>query len=384
LVPDFSARKGKTRMNRYFNIVEIDLNALAHNLSEVRRLVGDTVKIMAVVKADAYGHGGIRSGLHLVENGADALGVMDLHEAASLRDAGINLPIYILAGILPEYALEIVDRNLTPFVYDLELAKALDHSAAERNRVLDIHLKMDTGMHRLGRLFDDGDDYLSQIAALNNIRVTGLATHFAEADVEGSEFTNQQLDRLKKLIEKAKNLGMPLSLNNSANSAAVLGAPQTHLDMVRPGLMLYGDWPADHLKPVADLKPVMTFKSQVIQVKTLKPGGTVSYGRTWKADQPTRIATVPTGYAHGLNRLLSNKGEALIRGRRAPLRGRVCMNLTMFDVTDIPDVAPGDEVVFLGRQGNETITGGMLADLCGTISYEVFCAAGGVNHRHYI
>lgn len=371
-------------MDRYFNIVEIDLNALAHNLAEVRRLVGPSVKIMAVVKADGYGHGAVRCGVHLAENGADALGVMDLNEAAGLRDAGVSVPIYILAGIMPEHGFEIVDRNLTPFVYDLELAQAMDHAAAKRGRVHDIHLKMDTGMHRLGRLFDDADEYLSKIAALKNVRVTGLATHFAEADLKDGDFINDQLDRLLALIEKAKSLGMPLALNNAANSAAVLSMPRAHLNMVRPGLMLWGDWPAEHLKPAADLKPVMTFKSKVIQVKTVQPGGTVSYGRTWKADKPTRIAVVPTGYTHGYNRLLSNQGEALIRGRRAPVRGRVCMNLTMFDVTDIPDAAPGDDVVFLGRQGSETITGGSIADLCGTISYEVFCVAGGLNQRHYI
>jgi alanine racemase len=372
-------------MSRPFNIVRVDLAALAHNLDQVRQLVGSGIKVMAVVKADAYGHGLVPVGRHLAQCGADALGVMDLHEAVLLRDAGVDLPIFILAGVDPQDCGEVLDRDLTPFVYELGLARALNEAARSRGRLFPIHLKMDTGMYRLGATTAEGESFLKEILGLKHLAVTGLATHFADADLKDGDFIELQLSRLEGWIGRAREMGFgQISLNNAANSAAVLSLPRAHLDMVRPGLMLYGDYPAEHLKSRADLKPAMSMVSQVIQVKKVPAGGTVSYGRTWTADRETVIAVLPLGYTHGFKRLFSNNGWALIRGQRAPIRGRVCMNLTMFDVTDIPGVVPGDEAVLLGSRGGETITGGDLAELAGTISYEIFCNLGSLNRREYV
>ena len=372
-------------MSRRFNIVRVDLSALAHNLDQVRQLVDSRVKVMAVVKADAYGHGLVPVGRHLAQCGADALGVMDLNEAVLLRDAGLDLPIFILAGLDPRDCGEVLDRDLTPFVYEPGLARALNEAARSRDRLFPVHLKMDTGMNRLGATPSEAESFLTEIHGLENLAVTGLATHFADADLKDGDFIDLQLGRLEGLIGRAREMGFDqLGLSNAANSAAVMSLPRAHLDMVRPGLMLYGDYPAEHLRTRADLKPAMSMVSQVIQVKKVPAGGTVSYGRTWTAEQETTIAILPLGYTHGFKRLFSNNGWALIRGQRAPIRGRVCMNLTMFDVTHIPGVVPGDEVVLLGGQGGENLTGGELAELAGTISYEIFCNLGSLNRREYI
>ena len=372
-------------MSRRFNVVRVDMAALAHNLDQVRQLVGAGVKVMAVVKADAYGHGVVPVGLHFARCGADALGVMDLHEAVLLRDAGVDIPIFILAGLDPRDCGEVLDRDLTPFVYEPGLARALNEAARSRDRRVPIHLKMDTGMYRLGAPIDEAESFLKEIHGLEFLEVTGLATHFADADLKDGDFIELQLERLEGLIDRARELGFSqLSLNNAANSAAVLSLKRAHLELVRPGLMLYGDYPAEHLKNRAVLKPAMSMASRVIQVKKVPAGGTVSYGRTWTAESETTVATLPLGYAHGFNRLLSNQGWALIRGQRAPIRGRVCMNLTMFDVTHIPGVVPGDEAVLLGGSGGEAITGGEIAGLTNTISYEVFCNLGSLNRREYI
>jgi alanine racemase len=377
--------KEAVNVERHLNTAKIDTGALIHNLGEARRLVGPKVRIMAVVKADAYGHGVVSVGRTFAENGADALGVMDLHEAALLRDAGLRPPIFILAGVTPDQLAEIAARQLTPFIYDPALARELDRVAAEQNRIVEVHLKVDTGMNRLGVRHDQADPFFEAVADLPNIVVAGLATHFSDADLKDSAFIQKQIERFDDLIVRAKKAGLTnLSLNNAANSAAVMSLDTAHFDMVRPGLMLYGDYPADHLRGRADLKPAMSVESRVIQVKTIPQGAAVSYGRTWKAEKETTIATVPIGYTHGYDRLLSNQGQALIRGRAAPVRGRVCMNLTMFDVTHIPDAAVGDEVVLLGRQGDAVITGQDIADRIGTIGYEVFCVMGGLNHRRYV
>lgn len=371
-------------MDRFFNQVTIDLTALTHNLKQVRKLVGPEVRIMAMVKADAYGHGLTMVGRHLAISGADLLGVMDIHEAVALRDAGVQIPIVIVAGLAPDQCGEVVDRNFIPFVYDLDLVWAMEAAAVRRNMKAVIIVKVDTGMHRVGVPFEAAKNLLREISLSPNVEVAGLASHLAEADEEKSDYSIVQVNRLTRLIEYAEQTGLKLTLNSAANSAAILSWPQSHLQMVRPGLMLYGYYPADHLRPMADLRPAMTLTSRIIQIKRVAPGEGVSYGRTWTAERDSRVAVVPVGYAHGLTRLLSNKGWGLIRGHRALIRGRVCMNLTMFDVTGIPDVTVGDEVVLLGTQDRESITAAAMANICGTISYEVLCLIGKCNHRRYV
>ena len=371
-------------MGKRFNLARIDLAALAHNLGEAKKLVGPKVRIMAVVKADAYGHGMVRAARRLAESGADALGVMDLHEAALLRDHGIDIPVYILAGVEPDQAEEIVARKLNPFIYEAGLAREISLAARRLGGQADISLKVDTGMNRLGATSEGASGFLEEVHKLEQIRVTGLATHFPEADSPETEFTSGQIGRFSELIAMARNMGYhSLSGNSAANSAGVMAHPESHFDLVRPGLMLYGGYPEKHLVHRADLKPVMTVTSRIIQVKRIYPGDSVSYGRTWVAGRVTDLAIVPFGYAHGYHRSLSNKGQALIRGCRAPLRGRVCMNLTAFEVTDIPGAASGDEVVILGAQDGERITAEELGDLSGTINYEVFCHLGGLIEHEY-
>ena len=370
-------------MNRVFNTVRIDRAALRHNLGEVRRLVGPNVGIMAAVKADAYGHGLKDTAETLARAGADALGVMNLDEALQLRETLPGIPIYILAGISPDQCEEIAARDLIPFIYDPGLAREMDAAGKKAGKKARIQLKIDTGMNRLGVPADRAEGFLEEVAALEHVEVTGLVTHFSTADSLEREFTGEQLARFSRVLDLAGRMGVRPVLNSAANSAGVMGHEKAYFQMVRPGIMLYGAYPEYHLKEKADLKPVMSLTSRVLQVKQAAPGETVSYGRTWTALRETRLATVPLGYAHGYNRLLSNHGWALIRGRTAPLRGRVCMNLTVFDVTHIPEAAPGDEVVLLGAQGDQRITAEDMAEVIGTINYEIFCQIGGLNRREY-
>jgi alanine racemase len=363
----------------------IDLKALAHNLNQIRVKVGPDTGIMGVVKADAYGHGLLPVAACLARSGVDALGVMDLHEALVIRDAGFkDLPVFILGGFEPGHADEIIKRDLTPFVYDAGLARELNKAARRLNRSVKVSLKIDTGMNRLGVPFDLAEEFLNEVLELGNLEVTGLATHFSEADFEESSFIEHQLDRFEDVIELADLKGYNLTANNAANSAAVLSLPRSYYHLVRPGLILYGAVPGSHLADRADLRPAMSLISQIIQVKKIGPGSTVSYGRTWTASRDTILATIPVGYAHGYDRRLSGRGYVLIGGKRAPIRGRVCMNLIMVDVTHIPEAYPGGEVVLLGKQGGETITGDSLAEIIGTISYELFCTFGSLNHREYV
>ncbi|MBW2324546.1 MAG: alanine racemase [Deltaproteobacteria bacterium] len=364
-------------MSFSLNTARIDLDAVAHNLGQVRKVVGPGVRIMGVVKADAYGHGLIPVAEVLERSGADALGVMDLHEAVILRDKGLNLSVFILAGFEAGSSDEIVRRGLIPFIYDLDLARQLNQTAKKYGKKARVHLKVDTGMNRLGAPLDQVEGFLEAVRGMDHLEVSGLASHFSEAGIKNSDYTLRQLVRFKEVIETARVKGYNLTTNNTANSAAVLSLPESHFDMVRPGLMLY-------LASKIDLKPVMTLISKVIQVKKIGPDSPVSYGRKWVSDRETIIATLPIGYAHGYNRRLFKDGYVLIRGQRAPVRGVICMNLTMVDVTHIPGARVGDEAVLLGSQGDETISGPDLANKLGTISYEVFCTFGGLNHRQYV
>ena len=372
-----------------FNIVTIDLEALARNFRQVRALVGPGVRIMAVVKADAYGHGLLAAAECFRREGAAAFGVMNLDEAVRLREAGFREPVYILAGVDLGQFSEIVGRDLIPFLYDPALALELDRFARRLGRTVKAHLKIDTGMSRLGTPIKEIATALEAVRDLAQVRITGLVTHFAEADSPGSAFTLEQLTHFEQALAMARALGFDLRENNAANSAGVISLPRAHFDMVRPGLMLYGGNPFHPDRSVLDragvgLTPAMSLTSRVIQVKKVRAGASVSYGRTWTADRETTLAVLPIGYAHGYKRGFSDRGSVLIRGVRAPIRGRVCMNLIMVDVSRIPEATVGDEAVLLGTQGEAVITAQELADELGTIDYEIFTTFGGLNHRRYI
>ncbi len=372
-------------MIRSPNKVSIDLSALARNLHQIRTLVSEDTRIMGVVKTDAYGHGMLEVARSLEENGVDCLGTAYLHEALDLRKGGVRLPIVILCGIRTrEEAHEVLEKGLIPVLYDLAVVETLYQESAKPGKMARIYLKVDTGMGRLGIPHNDIGPFLQQIAPLRKLHIEGLSSHLSTADEPEGRFSEDQAEKFEKAISIGRSMGLDLPLNNMANSAGIMCHEKTHFNMVRPGIMLYGGLPSPDFINPRPLTPVMHFKAQVLQVREL-PGETpISYGRTYYTEGPCRIAVVSAGYGDGLSRNLSNRGKVLIKGKKAAIVGAVCMNLTVCDITGIKEVQPGDEVVFLGSQGGESITGDDIARNAGTISYEVFCSIGRKNIREYL
>ena len=363
------------------NNLTIDLSALVHNLDQVRVLIGQGTKIMGVVKSDAYGHGLLPVSQTLERNGIDCLGVAYLHEALELRDEGIRLPIVILCGIqTKDEAREVVGKDLTPVLFDIRVAETLARESAKQGKRTRIHVKVDTGMGRLGISQGEIAPFISKIAALKDLELEALTSHLSSADECVGEFTEDQLKNFKKAIETARSLGLGLPLNNLANSAGIMAHKQAHFEMVRPGIMLYGGLPSPEFKSQVTLRTAMHFKGRVLQIRDLPDRTPVSYGRTYYTEGPRRMAVLSAGYGDGLPRSMSNRGDVLIKGKKSPIVGRICMNLTICDITDIEGIRPGDEAVFLGSQGDEIITADDLARWAGTISYEVFCSIG-LGHR---
>jgi alanine racemase len=355
---------------------EIDLSALTHNLETAKQKTRNTA-ILAVVKAGAYGHGAIRVAKHLLKKGVTMLGVAFIQEALELREAGIRSPIIVFfERSQPDLYLE---HRLTPVIFDQKQAQAISSRACALNRTIPVHIKVDTGMGRVGFRFEDALPEIARIASMKNLRLAGLMSHFSDADMTDRGFTIQQLKRFLCLIRSLKEKSIRFQFIHIANSAGILRIPRAHGNMVRPGIMLYGYGPAKK----NTLKPVLSLKSRIIQLKRVPAGTPISYGRTFTTKKESLIATVPVGYADGYNRKLSNRGEVLINGRRAPVAGRVCMDTTMIDVTGIPGVTLKSEVVFIGSQGKERITAQDIADTVGTIPYEVLTSIGSRVRRVY-
>jgi alanine racemase len=355
-------------------VAEISLPALRHNLQEVTRLVGPST-VLAVVKANAYGHGAVPVSEALLAAGARRLGVATVAEGLELRAAGIAAPVMVLGGVFPEEIPVLLDGGLTPVLHSREAILAVAHAVGSRHRSrpLPVHLKIDTGMSRLGL---PPDDVLSLLRSSwpAMLQVEGLMSHLARADEPETTPTEDQLARFRALLDAVKSLGLTVPLAHIAGSAAILRFPSSHFNMVRPGLMLYGYAPDS--APAATLRPALTWKTRIVQVKRIRAGQAVSYGGTFVAARPSTLAVLPVGYADGYGRGLSNNGRVLIGGRPAPVVGRVCMDLTIVDVTDHPPPHPGDAVVLLGEQGPARITADDLATWLGTISYEVLCRIG--------
>ena len=350
--------------------VEVTLEAIAHNVQRIVEMVGPEVIVMAVLKADGYGHGAIRVARTALNNGARYLGVASINEGAALRRAGITAPILVL-GYTPAWqARELVLNGLSATVFNLDVARALSRAAADLGGRVPTHVKVDTGMGRLGLLPDEVLPFVQELQRLPNLVLEGIFTHFSVADSD-PEFTRWQLDRFQQVLGKLVEAGIRPPLAHAANSAAVLTLPESHLDMVRPGIALYGLHPSPQVRCPPDFRPALRFKTQVAQVKTLSPGSYVGYGNTYQTSGEQRIAVIPVGYADGFRRAPRHWGEVLVRGRRAPIAGRVSMDQTMIDVTAIPGVRQGDEVVLIGEQGDEQITAEQVAERLGTISYEV-------------
>jgi alanine racemase len=356
---------------------EIDLNAIAANVRVACALAGPGAAVMAVVKADGYGHGAPQVARAALRAGATWLGVAVPEEAAALRAAGIQARTLVLGPIAPDQAALVVAHDLDQCVSDPAQAETLSREAVSHGRTLRLHLMVDTGMSRVGLPPRAVRPAAERIAALPGVRLAGLMTHFADADADDPAFTREQLARFDAVTQDLRAAGIAIPLRHAANSAALMRHPEARLDLVRPGIMLYGCPPCATRRPEDPaLAPALRFRTAISQLTDLAAGGTVSYGRTYVAQRDMRIATLPVGYADGLSRLLSGHGQALIRGRRVPILGRVCMDMTMVDVTHVADVRVGDEAVLIGRQGAEEITADEAAGLTGTISYEVLCRIG--------
>jgi alanine racemase len=372
-------------MNHQPNNVNIDLSALAHNLRQARKLTPEETRIMGVVKSDGYGHGLAPISRALEREGVDCLGVAHLYEALELRKQGIKIPIVILCGIQTEdESIQVVENGLSPVLFDAAVAEILDRESARKGKGTPVYLKVDTGMGRLGIPHVDAGPMIRKIAAFKNLDIQGLFSHLGSADECASDFTDSQIAVFAQTIEAGRSLGLALPFNSIANSAGIMGFEKAHFGMVRPGIMLYGGLPSPEFESPVLLRPVMHFRGRIVQIREL-PGQTpISYGRTYYTKGPSRIAILSAGYGDGLSRSMSNVGEVLIGGKRAPMVGTICMNLTVCDITALKGVEPGDEAVFLGSQGQETITGDDMAKWAGTISYEVFCAIGQQNKKEYL
>lgn len=354
---------------------EINLGSARKNLKTVWSLVGETTKVLAVVKADAYGHGVDKLAKVFDEEGVDCFGVASLDEAGNLRRLGIRKPILVLGQILPEEAEGVFKFNVIQTVSDLDIAKRLNRIAERKNRTSLIHIKVDTGMGRLGFWHKEAISFIREIKKLKNVFIDGIFTHFPSAD-EDADFTNQQICDFRTLIKELQREGIDIPNKHIANSMAVIDFKDSHMNLVRPGLMLYGIYPKQGLKRDVRLEPVMSLKTKIIFLKEVPHGRSISYGRTYITKRKTKIATIPIGYGDGYLRGLSNKAWVLIRGRRAPIVGRICMDLSMVDVGGIAEAKVGDEVILIGRQGKEAISTEELARLCNTIPYEIVCSIG--------
>lgn len=355
--------------------VEINLDNLAHNMREVRRLAQKDAQVMAVIKADGYGHGSTKIAQTLLENGADRLAVAVLDEAIELRQAGHQVPIFILGYTQPERAAEVVSHDLEQSVYSWEAALALSQAAAAQSKTALIHIKIDTGMGRIG-LQPNAEtiELIKKIHELPNLKIKGLFTHFAIADEVDKTYTNQQFQKFAWVGSELEKNGIHIDLKHCGNSATIIDLADMHLNMVRAGIMLYGLAPSpDVMLQKLELRQVMSLKVRITHVKEIEAGQSVSYGRKFIANQKTKIASLPIGYADGYTRMLSGKAEALVKGQRVPVVGRICMDQCMIDVTDIEDVKVGDEVVLFGAQGDGFIGIDELAEKLGTINYEIVC-----------
>lgn len=365
------------KLNRSW--AEIDLDAIAHNVCEIKKLIGNSVEMMGVVKADAYGHGVLEVVRTLLDNGVTQLAVSMLDEAIQIRNMGINVPILILSYTDPSRAEEIVSNGVMQTVFNTELASAISKAAVKLDKTAKIHVKIDTGMTRIG--FMPGHEAvksIKEISRMPGITVEGIFTHFASADENEREYTNMQFKRYMSVCSELLKEGIDIPVKHTCNSGGIMQYPEMYLNMVRPGVILYGLYPSSEVdREKLQLKPAMTLKANVILVKDVEPDTCISYGRTFRTSRKSKIATIPIGYADGYSRILSNEGKVLINGEFAPIVGRICMDQCMVDVTDLKnEVHTGDEVVLFGCQGNESISVDEVAAKIGTINYETICVIG--------
>jgi alanine racemase len=354
-------------------VAEIDLDALAHNYHQIRGRVSPEVKILAVVKDNAYGHGAVIIARELERLGVDLLGVAFADEAIELRDGGVEKPILILSGIYEKEIDRVIDYDLIPMVFDGELGRSLSDRAHRRNTRVKIHLKFDTGLGRLGVPVEAAREFLEKMRGFPNLDIDGVASHFSLVD---EAYTRAQLEAFRRVVKLFDGEGITPTYWHISSSAPTIDFPDSWFNLVRPGIMIYGSYPDRQYIGSIGLRPVMRLRTGIGSLKRVPAGTKISYGGTYTTQRESLIAILPIGYGDGYNRLLSNRGEALLRGIRVPVAGRVCMDATMVDVTGVEDVRPGDEVVLMGSQGGDTITAEEIAEKIGTISYEVLCMVG--------
>jgi alanine racemase len=354
----------------------VDLSAYAHNLSVVRNLVGPQCAIGAVVKANAYGLGAVPLATRALESGASLLGVATVDEGVELREGGIEAPILVMMQSAPDAIPAIIRYGLTPMLSDVKSAEILGELARRANTVVPVHCMVDSGMNRQGFASETAAEAIQYMTRISHIDVEGIATHFPVANKSDDSFTYGQIKIFKQLLKRLEREGIPFEMAHAANSAATVNYPAGIFNLVRVGIMTYGVWPTDNPPSAALLRPVVRWETQVAQVRVLEPGSSVGYGRTYTTSTRMKAAMLPIGYADGYPHSLSNKAEVLIRGNRCPIRGSVCMDQVVADVSSVPHVEVGDTVVLLGRDGEESISVVELACCAGTIPYEILAGIG--------
>ena len=350
---------------------EVDLDAIAHNVAAVKGHVGANVLLIAVVKANAYGHGMEQVARTALDNGASWLALNHISAAVRLRRAGMTAPILITGYVPVASARAAVQHDLTLAVTSMALAEALSAQACKASKVLPVHVKVDTGMGRFGLAPEDAVEFVRALCRLPGLALEGLYTHLACADQADKRYSYQQFSVYRQVLDELETAGIQVPVRHVANSAATLAMPDLHLDAVRLGIALYGLRPSREVEPIIPLHPALALKSRVGQVRALPPGHSISYGQTFVTERPSQLALIPCGYGDGYSRLASNRGAVLVGGHRAPIRGRVCMDQMVVEVSGIEGVAPGDEVVLIGRQGDEEVSAEEVAGWAETINYEV-------------
>ncbi|MBD3379831.1 MAG: alanine racemase [Candidatus Omnitrophica bacterium] len=352
---------------------EIDLNALKHNLKSVKSLLREGVGVMAVVKANAYGHGICEVSRALVEEKVEYLGVATVDEALTIRKEGINIPVLVLGSVLREEAEVCVDNGVTLTLCDPDLLRDLDEIARKKKKKAKVHVKVDTGMGRIGVWHENALEFVKHAAKSGNIDLEGIYTHFSSAGRD-KMFTKLQISSFSDLLSRIEGCGICIRYKHSANSIAAVDWKETHLNLVRPGIVLYGVYPKEDFRKLFELEPVMNLKTRIVFLKDTPSGRSISYGRTYITQKPTVIATIPIGYADGYGRILSNKAKALVKGKFVRVVGMVTMDQTLMDVGNVRGISLGDEVVLIGKQGASEIQIEKIAKLAGTIPYEILSA----------
>ncbi|MGA1839637.1 MAG: alanine racemase [bacterium] len=354
----------------------IDIAALSHNLKVIRDRIGQGRRLLAVVKANAYGHGALKVSNYLQKMGVDMLGVAYTEEGVALRKVGISLPILVMAGTLPEQIEIAIESDLILAISDMDTIRALSDMAFRMKRNVKIHIKIDTGMGRLGFRFENAVEAIVSICSLPNVTIEGIFTHLSTSEESDHSYTHYQTSRFRQLVESVSSHFSPLPILHMGNSAAVIQHPETYFDMVRVGIMLYGLAPVPELQKKLPICPILSLKTRIIHIKNASKGSSLSYGRSYICQSDKTIAVIPIGYSDGLARCMSGRIHVLIRGVKVPVVGTICMDMALIDITGLEGIRVGDEVVLIGSHGEESITAHDWASWQGTIPYEILCAIG--------